>query len=361
MRTKLQLLAIFIIAALDTLFAQGPLIPPGAPAPTMKTLDQIEARTPISSAPFTISQPGSYYITANLTVSSGDAITIAAHGVTLDLNGFTIFSTEANATGIGISMFSPRDVTIMNGHIRGSVVNSGGVYTGSGFGYGIDRGGSFPVNVLISRVSVSGCRFGGIVIGAGSSAVVESCMVQTVGGFGIDASIVKQSTAMDCGSYAIVGSVVSDCLGESRMGAGISASDTAQNCRGFSSSGNGLSATTAVNCSGRSGAGQGLFAIVATGCRGESSSGTGLHGDYMATNCLGISSSGRGLYASKIATSCFGETSSAGTVGLFSEAAANYCSGSNLGGGPAMQADNAIGCTTFNGAIIAGQKFLGTP
>jgi hypothetical protein len=41
--------------------AQGSLTPPpGAPAPTMKTLDQIEARTPISSAPFTISAPGSY-------------------------------------------------------------------------------------------------------------------------------------------------------------------------------------------------------------------------------------------------------------------------------------------------------------
>lgn len=49
-------------------FAQGSLTPPGAPEPTMKTLDQIEARTPISSAPFTIIRPGSYYLTTNLTV-----------------------------------------------------------------------------------------------------------------------------------------------------------------------------------------------------------------------------------------------------------------------------------------------------
>jgi len=60
-KTKVPFLAILVIAALATLFAQGPLTPPGAPAPTMKTLAQIETRTPISSAPFTISQSGSYY------------------------------------------------------------------------------------------------------------------------------------------------------------------------------------------------------------------------------------------------------------------------------------------------------------
>ena len=43
---------------LSTVFAQGSLTPPGAPAPTMKTLAQIEPRMPISSAPFTISVPG---------------------------------------------------------------------------------------------------------------------------------------------------------------------------------------------------------------------------------------------------------------------------------------------------------------
>src|SRR5438094_2967891 len=58
----------------STLFAQGSLTPPGAPAPTMKSLDQIEARTAISSAPFTINQPGSYYLTKNLNVTNGDAI-----------------------------------------------------------------------------------------------------------------------------------------------------------------------------------------------------------------------------------------------------------------------------------------------
>src|SRR3979411_1673607 len=84
---------------LSTCFAQGSLTPPGAPTPTMKSLDQIEARAPISSAPFTIGSSGSYYLTTNLSVASGNAITINANGITLDLNGFTISSTAGSATG----------------------------------------------------------------------------------------------------------------------------------------------------------------------------------------------------------------------------------------------------------------------
>src|SRR5208283_1667721 len=55
--------------------------------------------TPISSAPFTITQPGFYYLSANITVSSGNAIIINADGVTLNLNGFTISSTDPNNVG----------------------------------------------------------------------------------------------------------------------------------------------------------------------------------------------------------------------------------------------------------------------
>lgn len=71
--------------------AQGPLAPPGAPAPTMKTLHQIEPGTPIDAVPFTISQPGSYHLTGNLHHSAtGNAIVIAASDVTLDGRGFIL-------------------------------------------------------------------------------------------------------------------------------------------------------------------------------------------------------------------------------------------------------------------------------
>jgi hypothetical protein len=74
--------------------AQGPLTPPpGAPAPTMKTLEQIEPRTPISALPFTISSPGSYYVSGDLVVVANQhGISIDASNVTLDLGGFELVS-----------------------------------------------------------------------------------------------------------------------------------------------------------------------------------------------------------------------------------------------------------------------------
>ena len=94
MRTRIHsaLVTIHILLASAALLrAQGSLTPPGAPAPTMKTLDQVQPRTPISSLPLAISLPGSYYVTGNLTGVAGQhGITINADHVTLDLSEFDI-------------------------------------------------------------------------------------------------------------------------------------------------------------------------------------------------------------------------------------------------------------------------------
>src|SRR5438445_13129756 len=88
--------------------AQGSLTPPGAPAATMKTLSQVEPRTPISSVPFAITNSGSYYLTTNLTgTGGGAAISITTSNVTLDLNGFTLAGL-GTSTGIGIFVTSPQ-------------------------------------------------------------------------------------------------------------------------------------------------------------------------------------------------------------------------------------------------------------
>jgi hypothetical protein len=261
--------------------AQGALTPTGAPAPMMKSLDQVEARTAITntSSTATISQPGSYYLTGNLTVSTGSGILITTNGVTLDLNGFTIRSTVASPTGAGILLSSGlSDITIGNGHIRGGVTNNGsGVYSGSGFNYGINYSSIQPVNMLVSRLSVSGCQFYGIYLGTGDSTVVEACTVRTLGNYGIKAAIVKNCTAVDCGLNAIECDQASDSRGEcSNNFIGLYA-NIAQNCYGSSNSGTGINATdVAIGCRGVSISGTGLSAFIASSCRGTSTSGTGL-------------------------------------------------------------------------------------
>ena len=85
--------------------------------------------------PYTISQPGSYRLTSNLTQSDPnvDVLHIDADGVTLDLNGFSIsgsnhcsfvggVSCSPGGTGAGIYVRSRLGVSVKNG----SILNIGG-------------------------------------------------------------------------------------------------------------------------------------------------------------------------------------------------------------------------------------------
>ncbi len=96
----------------------GPLDPPAAPGSTMKTLEQVEPRTPISSLPYTISQPGSYYLTGDLTGVSGQpGISVAASDVTIDLNGFTLIGVPGSTDGI-FAAAGPNRIAVLNGRVR---------------------------------------------------------------------------------------------------------------------------------------------------------------------------------------------------------------------------------------------------
>jgi hypothetical protein len=358
MKAQLKLATLLLLSTLNpqpsTVFAQGSLTPPGAPAPTMKTLAQIEPRTPISTASFTISVPGSYYLTTNLTVSTGDAITIATSGVTLDLTGYTISSTAPGATGSGILLMnSLSDITILNGHVKGGVTNNAGTYNGPGFQYGIFYSGTPPMNTRVAGVSVSGCLLSGIQLISSYSTVVESCTVRTVGGNGIRASIIKSSVAVDCGDTAIAGDVVSDSRGEcTGSGYGVGAS-IAQNCSGDSSSNRGLSASRAYNCLGSSHADIGLYAETAVNCSGNSASDYGLFASKTAHNCYGNSASSIGLYAIT-AQNCYGSSSS-GAAGL-SAGNASFCTGYR-NSGRAIDATVATGCYAAAGTNKVTYKY----
>ena len=85
------------------IMGQGSLAPPGAPGETMHTLEEVyertDPRTLISSLPYTISEPGSYYVTGNLS-STTNGIVIESSFVTVDLMGFSLTARVVNRTGI---------------------------------------------------------------------------------------------------------------------------------------------------------------------------------------------------------------------------------------------------------------------
>lgn len=314
-----------------TLAAQGLLSPTAAPSPSMRTLTQVEPRTPIpvgipgdptaiTPASYVIRKSGSYYLTGNLTVATNIAGIIVNDGVndvSIDLCGFTLESTldtPGTASAINFNGSSMR-IRISNGSIISkSTVSDTGVLTQKGFFNGI-----FAVSVLldshISGVRVTGMRDTGIRCSGG---LVENCHVSNcfVGIDNFNEGITRHCTARDCSSGGIYTSIV----------------DT---CQGSTYSGFGVSCDIAVNSIGKSNSSFGLYATTATSCRG-------------------ISTSSIGLFALGTATDCYGVVFSnlAGRIGLRVSGTANTCYGtSNGGAATALKADIAIGCTSGPGLL----------
>jgi len=78
--------------------------------------------TPITSVPATITAQGIYCLTGNLVTSqsSGNAITINAPNVTIDLNGWKVGGSGAGASTQAYGIYSTaNNVTIKNGIVRG--------------------------------------------------------------------------------------------------------------------------------------------------------------------------------------------------------------------------------------------------
>jgi hypothetical protein len=76
--------------------------------------------TKITSVPYTINSPGFYFLTGNLTYNSttGNAITVKADEVTLNLMGFCLTGPGADNYPIGINMYGRSKVEIRNGTVR---------------------------------------------------------------------------------------------------------------------------------------------------------------------------------------------------------------------------------------------------
>ena len=227
-------------------WAQGSLTPPGAPAPTMKTADQIYAKLDpriavgTNTTPgdannlFIISQPGSYYLTTNIVgVSGKSGIEIIANNVTLDLNGFTLQGVSGTLGGVVLPN-SNTNIFMHDGNINGWAQN--GVFSLS------------SVNVVLERLNVSAnlyagvYNFGDIVIrdcvfsgnsGEGISsdngpAQVFHCKVKNNGGRVILQGSIKDSDVSGNGAGIFIeqGGSVTDCTVTGNQTYGIYADDT---------------------------------------------------------------------------------------------------------------------------------------
>ena len=151
----------------------GPLNPPAGPVTsTFKTINDIEPRISVQSLgsqpPYVISQPGSYFLSANISAVSGQkGIFINADNVTLDLNGFAMIG---NLNGDDAIFFNGRrNVTVRNGVIRDWVKE------------GVD--GYLSNNVRIEDLTVDNSVNGyGIIVGD-SARIVNSSSSRSGAGF----------------------------------------------------------------------------------------------------------------------------------------------------------------------------------
>jgi parallel beta-helix repeat protein len=173
--------------------AQGTLTPPSVPAPTMKSLDQVEPRTPVDAVHtpgdggdmFVISSPGSYYLTTNIVgVSGKNGILIAASNVTLGLNGFSVLGASNSENGI-YTFSSGANLAIRDGTISGWTNNSS---------YGVN---CQSTNAIFESLTISGNSSG---LYCGGNTVVENCTVSGNSGNGIT---VFGSDCVVCGNRCL--------------------------------------------------------------------------------------------------------------------------------------------------------------
>jgi parallel beta-helix repeat protein len=300
--------SVLVIAAASS-FAQGSLVPPGAPAPMFKTLQQIEPRTPISALPFVITAPGSYYVATNLSGAAGQhGITITGARVTLDLMGFELRGVAGSLSGIYLNgATSPH---VRNGSIVGwaqdgiNGTNAGGgiieelrISNNGRYGLSFNSGSQIRkcivfangnVGILLSNdVEIDDCVSNGNGthgIQAGTGSTIRRCLTVQNSAAGITGSGLDGLNIVECNSefngagIATLGqTIVKDCFARSNQVTGISvgpgsliegcnASDngtngisvdlgsTVQGCIAENNRGDGINAkngTSVVNCSAR--------------------------------------------------------------------------------------------------------------
>ncbi len=260
----------------------------------MKTLDQVEPRIAINATNtpgdatslFIISQPGSYYLTGNVTgVSAKDGIRITANGVTLDLNGFEMLGVAGSLTAVNAPIVGQVDIAVFNGSVRNwgqagvTMLNVRNcrieaILANGNLSYGI-YGGSNATIINCNATNNAGV-YG---IGAGAGSTVTNCTVFSNTGSSVGAAGIATgsfSRISGCSSYSNQGQgystkgscTLTDCTASGNANDGIApgGNSTVVNCTSTSNTGDGISTSNSLisNCTSISNTGAGIN--VGNGC-----------------------------------------------------------------------------------------------
>lgn len=288
--TSPRTLSIAFLSLSAGLAVAGPINPPSGPVvSTGKTLAEVEPAVAInttntpgdSDSQFRITQPGSYYLTGNITGVNGKAgIEVAASGVTIDLRGFAMTGVSGSLQGVVVVGTGVQNVAVRNGtltawglsavdtfagtqceveSIRASLNGGAGVRGGlqnvvrrctvaQNAGWGItaqtnsivegchateNLAGGFQVQ---SNTVVSGC----CLVGSSSSIGIDALNGCTLSGCSVQLFFTGIQTANDC--------TVTACTSRSNAGPGINAGSgtTVSNCTAGANTTDGIRVST--NC-----------------------------------------------------------------------------------------------------------------
>jgi hypothetical protein len=146
----------------------------GLAAPMLAPRVEAGGCTPITSVPFTITVPGAYCLTAPLSLdgASGNAITVMADDVVVDLAGFQLTGTLGgpHTQARGIYALNRKRLTIRGGTI-------------TGFRYGVLIADSVATSEghRVEHLTVRGSRAAGIALTGAGSHIVRCHVIDTIG------------------------------------------------------------------------------------------------------------------------------------------------------------------------------------